>query len=88
MSNEFKYLKFDYVEEICQGNEEFKKELISIFLKQIPVFISNMYKYLDEDKYEELAKEAHTAKSSALIFMMEETGKTLKQIQLLSDENL
>jgi len=87
MDNNYNAVKFDYIDEISEGDEKFKIELINIFLKQIPEFINNMNKYLEENNTEELAKEAHTAKSSAMIFMMEETGKTLKQIQLHATEN-
>jgi HPt (histidine-containing phosphotransfer) domain-containing protein len=77
----------DYVEEISGGDNDFKKELIQIFMKQIPEFIDNMNKFLTEKNYPDLAKEAHTAKSSVLIFRMEETGKKLKSIQLNAEEN-
>ncbi len=77
----------DYVEEISGGDNGFKKELIEIFINQIPDFISNMKKYLADNNLPDLAKEAHTAKSSALIFKMEETGKTLKKIQLNAEKN-
>ncbi|MFW6309555.1 MAG: Hpt domain-containing protein [Prolixibacteraceae bacterium] len=77
----------DYIEEISGGDNDFKKELIEIFINQIPDFISNMNKYLAENNLPDLAKEAHTAKSSVLIFKMEETGKTLKRIQLNAENN-
>ena len=77
----------DYVEEISGGDNGFKKELIEIFIQQIPEFIGNMNKFLAEKNLPDLAKEAHTAKSSVLIFKMEETGKTLKRIQLNAENN-
>lgn len=77
----------DYVEEISGGDDEFKKELIEIFINQIPEFIKNMNKYFTDRNLPDLAKEAHTAKSSVLIFRMEETGKILKQIQLNTERN-
>lgn len=87
MSENFKYINLGYLEEVSGGDKDFKKELIQIFLKQVPEFISNMHQFLSDDEKSNLAKEAHTAKSSALIFSMEETGKTLKRIQLLAEEN-
>jgi len=70
-----------YVEEISGGDNDFKKEMIEIFIEQIPDFISNLNRFLIEKNCDELAKEAHTAKSSVLIFKMEETGELLKKIQ-------
>ncbi len=87
MNNRFKTINLSYLEEISGGDVRFQKELIGIFLNQIPEFIFNLYKFLSRKEIDNLAKEAHTAKSSVLIFMMEETGKTLKQIQLLAENN-
>jgi HPt (histidine-containing phosphotransfer) domain-containing protein len=87
MSEKFKYINLGYIEEISGGDKDFKKELIQIFLKQVPEFISNMHQFLTNNEKSNLAKEAHTAKSSALIFSMEDTGKTLKRIQLLAEDN-
>jgi HPt (histidine-containing phosphotransfer) domain-containing protein len=82
MNQRFQFVNLNYLEEISGGDLDFKKELIRIFLHQIPEFLSNMNKYLSEHQNENLAKEAHTAKSSVLIFMMDEAGGDLKQIQM------
>ncbi len=85
MNNRFETIKLTYLEEISGGDIQFQKELIGIFLSQIPEFIFNMNKFLSKNEIDNLAKEAHTAKSSVLIFMMDETGKILKQIQNLAE---
>jgi HPt (histidine-containing phosphotransfer) domain-containing protein len=85
MNSNLKTINFKHLDSIASGDESFKKELIGIFLNQIPVFIQNMKDYLDNNKMEKLAREAHTAKSSALIFGMENTGLLLKEIQLLAE---
>lgn len=87
MDGQFNHVNLDYLDDISGGDCSFKKELIRIFLKQIPDFIRNLHRFLIDDEIEDLAKEAHTAKSSVLIFMMEETGKNLKKIQLLAENN-
>lgn len=87
MTNNFQQIKIEQLDSISFGDNEFKKELIEIFLEQIPEFISNMKKFYAEDDLKNLAKEAHTAKSSVLIFDMTNTGKALKDIQLLSENN-
>lgn len=87
MDGHFDQVNLNYLNDISGGDSNFKKELIGIFLNQIPEFIKNLHKFLIEKQIEELAKEAHTAKSSVLIFMMEDTGKNLKQIQLLAENN-
>lgn len=86
MNKVFEYVNLGYLDDISGGDNVFKKDLIEIFLKQIPEFVSNMHQFLADKKYDLLAKEAHTAKSSVLIFMMDESGSNLKKIQLLVEE--
>jgi HPt (histidine-containing phosphotransfer) domain-containing protein len=79
-------VNLNYLDEIAAGDENFKKDLVKIFLQQLPGFISNMKKFHAENDLSSLAREAHTAKSSVLIFGMEDTGAGLKKIQLLAEE--
>jgi HPt (histidine-containing phosphotransfer) domain-containing protein len=85
MSNNLQPVDFNHLDSIVNGDESFKKELIGIFLEQIPVFMKNMNKFLENNKPENLAREAHTAKSSVLIFGMTNAGALLKEIQLLAE---
>ncbi len=87
MENENYPLDLSYLDEVAGDDIDFKKEMVKIFLQQVPIFIENMKKFLDENDLVNLAKEAHTAKSSVLIFGMEETGADLKKIQILAEEN-
>jgi len=75
------------IDKLTGGDENFKKELIEIFLRQIDEFILKMNSYLNDNKMENLAREAHTAKSSVLIFGMVDTGLLLKEIQHLAESN-
>ncbi len=85
MNNNFKTIDFSHLNSIVGGDEGFKKELMSIFLDQIPVFIKNMELFFADNKLENLAREAHTAKSSVLIFGMNNTGTLLKDIQFWAE---
>jgi HPt (histidine-containing phosphotransfer) domain-containing protein len=87
MSNNLQTIDFNNLDSIINGDENFKKELIGIFLEQIPVFINNMNQFFIENKLEKLSREAHTAKSSVLIFGMINTGLLLKEIQFLAENN-
>lgn len=86
MDNKFQQINIEQLDSVSFGDDEFKKELIEIFLGQIPDFIFNMKKFFAENDVVNLAKEAHTAKSSALIFGMTSTGTSLKDIQLQTEE--
>ncbi len=87
MTNNFQQINIEQLDSVSFGDNDFKKELIEIFLEQIPEFISNMKRFFAEGDLINLAKEAHTAKSSVLIFDMTNTGKSLKNILLLSENN-
>jgi HPt (histidine-containing phosphotransfer) domain-containing protein len=88
MDNKFQQISIEQLDSVSFGDIEFKKELIEIFLEQIPEFISNMNKFFAKNDWENLAKEAHTAKSSSLIFGMTSTGTSLKDIQLQAEKSI
>ena len=87
MSDNLQSFDIEHLNDISNGDEDFKKELIGIFLEQIPEFVNNMNEFFDEKKFDKLAREAHTAKSSVLIFGMADTGLLLKDIQHLAENN-
>lgn len=87
MNKRLEYINIQQIDEISDGDLEFKKELIDIFLEQIPEFISNMNTFFDEKNWDMLAREAHTAKSSALTFGMDKAGELLKDIQIHAEAN-
>ncbi|WP_319479081.1 Hpt domain-containing protein [uncultured Draconibacterium sp.] len=82
MDNTFQHIDPSQIESLAGGDTEFIKEMAEIFLEQINEFVTNMSSYLQEKDWEKLAREAHTAKSSAMTFGMEGTGTLLKNIQL------
>ncbi len=87
MNKDKKLIDTKQIDAISGSDNAFKIELINIFLGQIPEFTSKMNTYLTEKKWELLAREAHTAKSSVLTFGMETTGALLKTIQLNIQSN-
>jgi len=87
MNENFHKISITELESISSGDKEFMKELIQIFLDQVPEYTFNMKKFFAEGNLKSLSKEAHTAKSSVLIFGMTRTGTSLKVIQLRAEEN-
>jgi HPt (histidine-containing phosphotransfer) domain-containing protein len=87
MSDNLQSIDSKHLDNIANGDEDFKKELMEIFMNQIPAFIKNMTDFFATNNMEKLAREAHTAKSSVLIFGMENTGKLLKDIQFFAENN-
>lgn len=87
MNDRFQHIRTKQVEEISGGDHEFLTELVDIFLAQIPDFVDKMNTNLEAEHWLQLAREAHTAKSSAMTFGMDETGVLLKNIQLRCEAN-
>lgn len=81
------YTDLSYLKEITGGENEIVKEMIEMFLDQVQEFKDNMNAYLNAGNWIELGKEAHKAKSSVLIVGMEDLGKNLKKLQLLTEAN-
>ena len=76
------YTNLDYLRNITGGDRESIREIILLFIEQVPEFIGNMKKHLEEKNYTELGREAHKAKSSVMILGMEDLGHDLKALQL------
>jgi len=76
------YTNLDYLRNITGGDKDSIREIILLFMEQVPEFIGNMRKHLDEKNYIELGREAHKAKSSVMILGMEDLGHDLKALQL------
>lgn len=81
-----KITDLSYLTEVAAGDREFLLELVETFIRQVGEFSENMKQYLREGKYELLAKEAHTAKSSVILFGLHRLGARLKEFQLLAQD--
>jgi HPt (histidine-containing phosphotransfer) domain-containing protein len=85
MDNNSQTVDFKSLKNIANNDENFMKELIGIFLEQVPEFVTNLTQLYTENNWEKLAREAHTAKSSVMIFGMTETGKLLNKIEIWAE---
>ncbi len=81
------YTDLSYLNEITGGESSIVIEMVEMFLEQVEEFKVNLNKHLKDKNYVDLGKEAHKAKSSVLIVGMEELGKNLKKLQLLTEAN-
>ncbi len=87
MSSHYNHINLAYLSELSGNDLKFIREMVSIFLKQIPEFLFNIKNYLNNKNAQLVAKEAHTAKSSVMVFMMTKTATDLKQIQWFAETN-
>lgn len=76
------YTNLGYLRNITGGDPESIREIIILFIEQVPEFIENLKKHLHDKNYAELGKEAHKAKSSVMILGMEDLGYDLKALQI------
>lgn len=81
------YTNLQYLKTMTGGNKEILREIIDMFILQVPDFISNMNKYYESQQYQALGKEAHKAKSSLQIMGMNELEKEMKKFQLKTIES-
>ena len=81
-----KYTDLSYLKEITGGDPGIVKEMIEMFIAQVDEFNENLNSFLNDKEWIKLGKEAHKAKSSVLIVGMEDMGKLLKKLQLLTEE--
>lgn len=81
------YTDLNYLKEITGGEPEIVREMVEMFIAQVEEFKENLAKYLVDKNWTDLGKEAHKAKSSVLIVGMEDLGKNLKKLQLLTEAN-
>jgi HPt (histidine-containing phosphotransfer) domain-containing protein len=80
------YSDLTYLKTITEGNKEILREMIEIFLMEVPQYILNLNNFYQSGQFEALGREAHKAKSSLQIVGMTELEKEMKIIELKVQE--
>ncbi len=87
MTNQYECIDLSYLESIAEGDKSIVKELITIFLEQIPEFTEGLEKSFKEEQWLDVAAIAHKAKSSVISMGLEDLGnQDLKNLELLAKE--
>ncbi len=87
MEGEHKYINLSYLEGIAEGDKSIIKELIEIFIEQIPEFSDGFEESMLNNDWVKVAAIAHKAKSSVMSMGMEELGIVdLKNMELLAKQ--
>lgn len=81
-----RYTDLSYINEIASGDKTVKKEVIDLFFSQVDEFKINFDKLYEAKDWDNLAKEAHKAKSSIFIFGLNELATALKELQILAEK--
>ncbi|CAN1210003.1 histidine kinase [Tumidithrix helvetica PCC 7403] len=79
-------IDWQYLDDMCSGNEEFKQELLKAFLGSLPEHLAALKTAIAQTQYIEIEREAHFIKGTSaaigikgiakLAAMLEEMGKT------------
>lgn len=87
MAKELSYVNLSYLESIADGDKDIIKELIEIFLDQMPEFNEGFEEFLKDRDWLKIAAVAHKAKSSVVSMGMEDLGNDdLKNLELLAKQ--
>ncbi len=84
--NQTKVTDLNYLKDVTENDPKAMREIIEMFIAQIPEFIENMNASLKNKQYIELGKEAHKAKSSVMVMGLNDLGLQLKELQLLTEQ--
>lgn len=85
MERAFNMIDLSYLNSIADGNHEIIKELVEIFIDQLPEFTLGFSECFDKGEWAHLAALAHKAKSSVMSMGMHEIGNIdLKNLELLA----
>ena len=86
MVQQGRYVDLSYLENMSGGSKSLVKEMVQIFIDQVPEFSAEMKEFLDKKDYQSLGLLAHKAKSSVAIMGMNNLADNLKEFELLTKE--
>lgn len=83
MYNQFKTIDLTYLKTIADGNDDIIRELVQIFIEQVPEFTEGLQDGFKAKDWVSIAAIAHKAKSSVISMGMTDLGeKDLKNLEL------
>jgi len=74
-------IDFSFLDEMACGDEQFKKEMIHLFLEKIPNQVAELEEAFKNNNHDSVKKLAHNMKSSLDIFMLEDLSKCASIIE-------
>ena len=86
MEKKPKHIKLEYLESMTGGSTDIVKEMIDIFIAQIPEMVEEMHTLYRNKDWKALGMLAHKAKSSVSIMGMDEVAEDLKKLEYLTKD--
>jgi HPt (histidine-containing phosphotransfer) domain-containing protein len=75
-----------YLRKMTEGNPDLLREMVEIFLNQVPEYAREMQESCDQENWQALSRVAHRAKSSVAIMGMHSLAEMLKDLESYSRE--
>ncbi len=79
--------ELDFIQELSGGDEEFEKELISIFINEVPVQCAQLKQALDEEDQSLVAEVLHALRTKIRTFGIENVDMIAEEIEYKAKEN-
>jgi HPt (histidine-containing phosphotransfer) domain-containing protein len=86
MTDQFHYTDLSYLEDISGGDETFMKEIVDLFIKQMPESVKTMREALANEDPVTIGETAHKAKPSAIYIGNKSLEENLRTLQELKNE--
>lgn len=76
-----KHIDLTYLKQLSNGSNEFINEMITVFMEQTPIEISNLEKYLKAQDWKSLRATAHKMKPSFPFMGIKELESMIKRVE-------
>lgn len=81
-----KHINLKYLNEMSEGSDDLKRELINMFIKQVPIFNDQLDTLYKNGDFVSLGKLAHKIKSSVAMMGINELTVDMKALENLTKE--
>lgn len=81
------HVNLDFLKEISEGSTDLMRDLINLFITQVPIFSEQMELYLKNQDYCTLAKLAHKIKNSVAMMGIDELTSDMKKLENICTSN-
>ncbi len=82
----FKHINLEYLNEISDGSTDLVRDLISMFINQVPTFSEQLDRFYQNGDYISLGKLAHKIKSSVAMMGISELATDMKILENIAKD--
>ena len=81
VAENYKFINPEHLDSVTGGDEKFKKELIDVFIQQLPTLLVGLEKALQQKDYKQLSAIAHKTKSSVALMGIESLRADMAELE-------